>query len=116
MKKIVVNTDQCISCGACVALDPEHFEFDDSGLSVVISQENLESEELMNAIESCPVAVIYTEDVTEDIDNSDSVLSPKVSKEDVTEDTENSDIQTDETIGLEEECLDCSSCSGCECN
>lgn len=96
MKKIVVNTDQCISCGACVALDPEHFEFDDSGLSVVISQENLESEELMNAIESCPVAVIYTEDVTEDTDNSD--------------------IQTDETIGLEEECLDCSSCSGCECN
>lgn len=57
MKKINVN-DNCIGCGACVAIDPEHFEFNDDGLSSPKSQENLSTEELMNAIDSCPVNAI----------------------------------------------------------
>jgi len=58
MKKIYVNEDACIGCGACVALDLEHFGFNDAGFSQPISQKNLESEELKKAISSCPTAAI----------------------------------------------------------
>ena len=30
---VIVN-DSCIGCGACVAIDPDHFEFDDNGLCI----------------------------------------------------------------------------------
>ena len=29
MKKLVLNTDLCIGCGACVGIDPEHFDFNE---------------------------------------------------------------------------------------
>ena len=58
MKKLSVNSVKCIGCGACVGLDPEHFDFSDAGLSEAISQENLESEELQTAVEGCPTAAI----------------------------------------------------------
>lgn len=57
MKKLEVN-DNCIGCGACVAIDPEHFDFNDEGLSTSISNDNLDSSELANAINSCPVGAI----------------------------------------------------------
>ena len=62
MKEIKVLKDVCIGCGACVAIDDEHFEFDEDGKSNVISNENLDSEELANAVESCPVSAISIED------------------------------------------------------
>ena len=55
---INVNKDTCIGCGACVAIDEEHFNFDEEGKSEVISQENSNSDNLKNAIESCPVGAI----------------------------------------------------------
>jgi len=58
MKKINVSPEACIGCGACVAIDPEHFGFNDEGLSKPISNENLESTELANAIDSCPTCAI----------------------------------------------------------
>lgn len=58
MKKIKVNEDACIGCGACVAIDSEHFAFNDEGLSSVISNNNLESEDLINSIDSCPTSAI----------------------------------------------------------
>lgn len=58
MKKIIVDENACIGCGACMSLDPEHFTFSDEGLSTVISNENLETEEVKNAIESCPTNAI----------------------------------------------------------
>ena len=61
MKKLIVK-EGCIGCGACVAIDSEHFDFNDEGLSSVISNENLESDELKNAMSSCPVSVIKLED------------------------------------------------------
>ena len=61
MKKLVVK-DGCIGCGACVAIDSEHFDFDENGLSSVIKNENLETDELKNAMASCPVSVIKLED------------------------------------------------------
>ena len=56
MEKLSVN-ENCIGCGMCVAIDPEHFEIED-GLSVATNSENLGSKDLENAINSCPVAAI----------------------------------------------------------
>lgn len=58
MKKIYLDENSCIGCGACIALDSEHFDFNDEGLSNVINNDNLESEELNTAIESCPTGAI----------------------------------------------------------
>lgn len=58
MKKIEVLTENCIGCGACVGIDPEHFEFNKDGYSIVKSNENLDSESLIDAIEACPVGII----------------------------------------------------------
>lgn len=62
MKNLEVNEEQCIGCGACVAIDPEHFDFNDNGLSSVKSNENLESSNLTNAMESCPTGAIKFND------------------------------------------------------
>lgn len=69
MEKIKVLTDQCIGCGACVGIDPEHFDFNEDGLSHVISEENLESEALKDAIDSCPVGIISLEESAEEFDS-----------------------------------------------
>ncbi len=58
MKKIEVSKDLCIGCGACVAIDPEHFDFNDEGKSHVISNENIDNENVTNTIESCPTSAI----------------------------------------------------------
>ena len=58
MKKLEVNKEACIGCGACVAIDAEHFNFGDDGLSEVISNDNIESENAQNAISSCPTNAI----------------------------------------------------------
>ena len=56
MKKLVVN-ENCIGCGLCISVDEEHFEFD-GDLSSAKINENLDSEALKNAINSCPVGAI----------------------------------------------------------
>ena len=38
MKKINVKKEQCIGCGACVAIDPDHFDFDDEGRSTSVTR------------------------------------------------------------------------------
>lgn len=71
MKKINVSEERCIGCGACVAIDPEHFAFNDDGKSSVITNENLESENLVNAIESCPTSAIEMVEETCECDECD---------------------------------------------
>lgn len=66
MKKLVVNEDTCIACGACMQIDEEHFKPSSKGLSMPISQENLDSENLSQAIDSCPVAAISIIDSDEE--------------------------------------------------
>ena len=58
MEKLFINKEACIGCGACVAIDSEHFDFGDDGLSQVISNENIETDEVENAIASCPTNAI----------------------------------------------------------
>jgi ferredoxin len=47
MKKIVVNPDKCICCGACVSMCSDVFDFSDEV-----------KEEALDALEGCPVGAI----------------------------------------------------------
>lgn len=66
MKKLIVEEENCICCGACVQIDPEHFDFSDRGPSHAISNENLDSIVLATAIDSCPVGIIKIVETTEE--------------------------------------------------
>lgn len=66
MKKLIVDDGVCMGCGMCTALDEEHFEMNDAGLSEVKSQDNLESDTLQNAVDSCPVGAIKLAEESED--------------------------------------------------
>lgn len=59
MKNLLLNEDACIGCGTCIAVDPEHFDFNEDGLAMVISNENFETNSLNNAIASCPTSAIF---------------------------------------------------------
>lgn len=58
MKKLYVNEEACIGCGSCVAIDAVHFDFNEDGLSEVISNENIDTDEAKNAVSSCPTNAI----------------------------------------------------------
>ena len=58
MKKLTVDKDKCIGCGACVAIDPDHFDFSDEGYSEVVKTDALDTAEVKNAAESCPTGAI----------------------------------------------------------
>ena len=65
MKKLIVDQVKCIGCGACVGIDEEHFDFNDAGLSYVKSQENLDTEEVEQAVAGCPTGAITLEEKKE---------------------------------------------------
>ena len=64
MKKLCVDETKCIGCGACVAVDADHFDFNDNGVSCAKTQEGVldengnVSEAVQSAIDSCPVGAI----------------------------------------------------------
>lgn len=60
MKKIVVDQDRCIGCGACVGIASDTFEFNEDGLSIVKNDEV--TEEATDAMNSCPVDAISIEE------------------------------------------------------
>lgn len=63
MKNLCVNKALCIGCGACCSIDNEHFSFDDDGTSKVINNEIKElSDNLKDAISSCPTNAIKLEE------------------------------------------------------
>lgn len=62
MKELKVDANICIGCGLCANIDSNHFEIKDDGISKVISQENLDSPEVQNVIDSCPVEAIKLEE------------------------------------------------------
>ncbi len=58
--KVTVD-DNCIGCGACVAVAPKIFKLE-NGKSVVIKQPTKEEEEVVQeAAESCPTQAIHIE-------------------------------------------------------
>ena len=108
MEKINVSKEKCIGCGACVAIDPEHFEFDDDGKSECISNEALDSENLTNAIESCPTSAI--EKIDEESMECDN---PKCHCDDCT--CEECDCDDEECDNPNCHCEDCN-CEECDCD
>ena len=53
-KNIVIDNQRCTGCGKCSRFDAEHFSFNEKiGKAVVISQENLGSNNLSFAISAC---------------------------------------------------------------
>ncbi len=60
--KLNIRDGACIGCGACVAIDPTHFDFNDDGLAEVIYNEELDTNSVINALESCPTNAIYTDE------------------------------------------------------
>lgn len=56
MKKLKVNKDACIMCGACVATAPETFDFDAEGKAEVIAE--VAEDAVAELVSSCPVGAI----------------------------------------------------------
>ncbi|MCQ2798271.1 MAG: ferredoxin [Bacilli bacterium] len=55
-RKIRVDADACIGCGACAGVAPEVFEMNDEGKSVVVADP---AEDAVDELVSvCPVAAI----------------------------------------------------------
>lgn len=75
---IKVDKTTCLGCGACVAIDQEHFGFDGDGLSEVISNEpaTAATEEAKSA---CPVEAISIEDTNATI----SIAETEAQSEDI---------------------------------
>lgn len=66
MKKVKVNEEACIGCGACMAIASDVFEINDAGFAETKEEtNNLETmdEELkndvMDALEGCPTEAIH---------------------------------------------------------
>ena len=58
-KKIYVDKDKCIGCGACVALCPDVFELKDGKAQVKKKEVKERGEKCAkNAVDSCPTQAI----------------------------------------------------------
>jgi len=58
-KTVLVDQNECISCGLCIENAPEIFHFDKSGKSEVYAQTGASEEKIQTAIDACPVACIH---------------------------------------------------------
>ena len=62
--KVKIDKDTCIGCGACQALCPDVFEYDDDGIMDVkvtdVSDDLVE--DVTDAKDGCPVDAIKTEE------------------------------------------------------
>ena len=61
---VKVDETKCIGCGACVAVAPENFDFNESGLSYVKKDEVTDT--VKEAVDACPVGAIEIEETTEE--------------------------------------------------
>lgn len=59
-KAVVVDQDECISCGVCVDNVPEVFRFTDSGKAEAFDPAGASEEKIQQeAIDVCPVSCIH---------------------------------------------------------
>jgi len=60
---VIIDRDECISCGVCESMCPEVFRMADDGLSEVHQQPTPDLEAATReAAESCPVSIIHVEE------------------------------------------------------
>lgn len=72
MKKIVVDPDRCIRCGACVSICDKVFDFSDDGPAMSKEENNILDEmdekvkdDALDALEGCPTSAIQEVEVEE---------------------------------------------------
>lgn len=63
MKKIIVDKNKCIGCGACEGFEPDVFELNDEGLAEAIKENYNEldtevKENVDDAAANCPTSAI----------------------------------------------------------
>jgi ferredoxin len=60
MKKIVIDPNLCIGCGACTAFCPAVFELDVEARKAKVAQQpkNIDNEDVQMAINNCPMSAI----------------------------------------------------------
>jgi ferredoxin len=56
-KEVWVNSDECISCGLCVSVEPGVFHFED-GKSVAYNPSGAPEAAIQQCIDDCPVSAI----------------------------------------------------------
>lgn len=57
INNLSVAPNRCRGCGRCAIVDAEHFKMK-SGIAIVISQENLNTNSLTSAVRVCPTNAI----------------------------------------------------------
>lgn len=58
-KKIKINRDDCMGCGACEGTAPDYFELDDEGKAKVKKQyDEADKDIIEEAVDGCPVQAI----------------------------------------------------------
>jgi len=60
-KKIMIDQELCVGCGACESLCPEVFKLRDDGKAEVVSENGCEKCDCEMVINSCPVGAIKVE-------------------------------------------------------
>ena len=67
--KVKVNQEACIGCGACQAIAPSVFEFNDEGYAETKEESNVLDtmdeelqDDVMDALEGCPTGAIVKEE------------------------------------------------------
>ena len=61
-KKIIIDQELCVGCGACASLCPEVFELQDDGKAKVVNESSHEKCDYDMVINSCPVGAIKVEE------------------------------------------------------
>lgn len=113
--KVEVKQDKCIGCGACVAIAPENFDFNDDGLSTVISEEVTDN--TRSAVDACPVFAIEINEESTNEETKTCECGEECSCEESCECGD--DCNCGETCECDEECAckeDCNCDPDCECH
>ncbi len=64
IKKVLIDQDTCIGCGACGITAPEAFGYDNEKGKAIVKEnaENTDSEKIKEAVKGCPVQAISIEE------------------------------------------------------
>lgn len=64
IKKVKIDENKCIGCGACNMYAPDAFGFDDEKGKAVVKEgaENTDPDKIREAVTSCPVQAISIEE------------------------------------------------------
>ncbi len=64
IKKIIIDEDTCIGCGACGITAPDAFGFDDSKGKATVKEGALDTdhEKIREAVDNCPVQAVTIEE------------------------------------------------------